>query len=59
MKAQTVTGELVRVTWTEGEYRTREATLEVRHADGSMTMLVVEINRMSNRIPVAASGRRA
>jgi hypothetical protein len=46
------TGTLVRVTWVEhDEYAAREATLEVEHADGSMTFLVVPVDRQSGRIP--------
>lgn len=49
----TVTGQLVRVTWEEkySRFGCYEATLEVRHDDGSMTFLVVPVDRMTDRIP--------
>jgi hypothetical protein len=52
------TGELVRVTW-DGDNIGAGPTLEVRHADGSMSYLVVVIDRMTERIPPAKPKRKA
>jgi hypothetical protein len=53
-----VTGKLMRVTFDDMNTR-GEATLEVQHDDESMTYLVVDINRMTERIPPAKTKRKA
>jgi hypothetical protein len=52
-----VTGKLMRVTFDDMNTR-GEATLEVQHDDESMTYLVVDINRMTERIPPSGKSKR-
>jgi hypothetical protein len=51
------TGKLIRVTW-DGDNIGAGPTLEVEHADGSMSYLVVVIDRMTDRIPPAGKPKR-
>jgi hypothetical protein len=46
-----IAADVIRLHWEEKKTATQEATLEVRHANGDCQLFVIQILRMTDRMP--------
>lgn len=44
-------GKVIAAHWVDGKYSAQEVTLEVEHVDGTRTLLVVPVLRMTPTLP--------
>jgi len=50
MKKRGLSGRITETWWMEDEHAAREMTLTIEHEDGTQSLVVVDINRMTDRL---------